>query len=79
MEDRFKKSEKTSSEDGLHDLFRVHAVGFPVFSSMLVGSMEGTLQKTTDRMGADLIVVPKEFEKSMADCPFSGGIVQFQF
>ena len=23
------------------------------FSSMLVGSMEGTLQKTTDRMGAD--------------------------
>lgn len=48
------------------------------FSSMLVGSMEGTLQKTTDRMGADLIVVPKEFEKSMA-VPFFWGIVQFQF
>lgn len=49
------------------------------FSSMLVGSMEGTLQKTTDRMGADLIVVPKEFEKSMADSLFLGELCSFSF
>ena len=37
------------------------------FSFMLVGSMEGTLKKTTHRMGAELIFLQKKFDKSMAE------------
>lgn len=49
------------------------------FSSILVGSMEGTLKKTTDRIGADIIVVPKEFERDMADSLFLGELCSFTF
>ncbi|MDU6877531.1 ABC transporter permease [Clostridium tepidum] len=49
------------------------------FSSVLVDSMTDNLQKTTDRLGADIIVVPKEYEKDMADSLFMGELCNFNF
>ena len=48
-------------------------------SSVLVDSMEGMIEKTTNRMGADVIVVPKEFEREMADSLFLGELCDFTF
>ncbi|MBR4878840.1 MAG: FtsX-like permease family protein [Clostridia bacterium] len=48
-------------------------------SSVLVDSMESTIEKTTNRMGADVIVVPKEFEREMADSLFLGELCNFNF
>ena len=48
-------------------------------SSVLVDSMQGTLQKTTDRLGADIIVVPEEYEREMADSLFLGELCSFTF
>ena len=48
-------------------------------SSVLVESMQGTLQKTVDRMGADVIVVPEEYERDMADSLFLGELCDFTF
>ncbi len=48
-------------------------------SSVLVDSMESMIEKTTNRMGADVIVVPKEFEREMADSLFLGELCDFTF
>ena len=48
-------------------------------SSVLVESMQGSLQKTVDRMGADVIVVPEEYEREMADSLFLGELCDFTF
>ena len=48
-------------------------------SSVLVESMQGSLQKTVDRMGADVIVVPEEYERDMADSLFLGELCDFTF
>lgn len=48
-------------------------------SSVLVDSMEESLEKTVNRIGADVIVVPKEYESSMADSLFMGELCNFSF
>ncbi len=48
-------------------------------SSVLVDSMEDSLEKTVNRIGADVIVVPKEYESSMADSLFMGELCNFSF
>jgi len=48
-------------------------------SSVLVDSMEASLEKTVNRIGADVIVVPKEYESSMADSLFMGELCNFSF
>lgn len=46
---------------------------------VLTGSMKAGLNKTVNRMGADIIVVPKEYERSMADSLFLGEMCSFTF
>lgn len=48
-------------------------------SSVLVDSMEESLEKTVNRIGADVIVVPKEYESNMADSLFMGELCNFSF
>ena len=48
-------------------------------STVLIDSMKNSLEKTTNRMGADVIVVPKEHERAMADSLFQGTISYFTF
>ena len=49
-------------------IFFVFMLSFSLMlSTVLVDSMKDRLEKTTDRLGADIIVVPKEYERSMAD------------
>ena len=48
-------------------------------SSVLTYSMEESVEKTTDRMGADIIVVPEEYEEDMADSLFLGELCDFTF
>lgn len=48
-------------------------------SSVLTHSMKDSLQKTTDRLGADIIVVPQEYERDMADALFLGELCDFTF
>ncbi len=48
-------------------------------STVLVDSMNDGLEKTANRMGADVIVVPKEYEKDMADALFLGEMCNFTF
>lgn len=48
-------------------------------STVLIDSMKSSLEKTTNRMGADVIVVPKEHEREMADSLFQGTISYFTF
>lgn len=47
--------------------------------SVLTDSMESSLQNTTDRLGADIIVVPEEYEGEMADSLFMGELCSFDF
>ncbi len=49
------------------------------FCTVLTDSMSESLEKTTNRMGADVIVVPEEYEKDMADSLFQGNISSFSF
>lgn len=52
-------------------IFFVFMLSFSLMlSTVLVDSMKDRLEKTTDRLGADIIVVPKEYERSMADSLF---------
>jgi len=48
-------------------------------STVLTDSLSDSLEKTTNRMGADVIVVPDEYEKDMADALFQGTISSFSF
>lgn len=48
-------------------------------STVLADSMSDSLEKTTNRMGADVIVVPKEHERSMSASLFQGTISSFHF
>ena len=48
-------------------------------STVLTDSLSDSLEKTTNRMGADVIVVPKEYERDMADALFQGTISAFNF
>lgn len=47
--------------------------------SVLTESMQGNLDKSIDRMGADVIVVPKEYQRDMADALFLGEKCDFTF
>lgn len=47
--------------------------------TVLTDSMSESLDKTLNRMGADVIVVPEEYEKDMADALFQGNISSFSF
>ncbi len=49
------------------------------FCTVLTDSLSESLEKTTNRMGADVIVVPEEYEKDMADALFQGNISSFTF
>lgn len=61
-------------------VFFVFMLSFSLMlSTVLVDSMEERLSKTTDRLGADIIVVPKEYEHSMADSLFLGEKCNFTF
>ena len=54
-------------------IFFVFMLSFSLMlSTVLVDSMKDRLEQTTDRLGADIIVVPKEYERSMADSLFFG-------
>ena len=48
-------------------------------STVLTDSLSDSLEKTTNRMGADVIVVPEEYEKDMVDSLFQGAISSFSF
>ena len=48
-------------------------------TTVLVDSMKSGLEKTANRMGADIIVVPKEYERNMADALFLGELCSFTF
>ncbi len=48
-------------------------------STVLTDSMSDSLEKTTNRLGADVIVVPEEYEKDMVDALFQGSISSFSF
>ena len=48
-------------------------------SSVLTDSLSDSLEKTTNRMGAHVIVVPEEYEKDMSDALFQGEISSFTF
>ena len=48
-------------------------------STVLTDSLSDSLEKTTNRMGADVIVVPDEYEKDMVDALFQGSISSFSF
>ena len=61
-------------------IFFVFMLSFSLMlSTVLVDSMKDRLEKTTDRLGADIIVVPKEYERSMADSLFLGEKCDFTF
>ena len=47
--------------------------------TVLTDSMRAGLEKTVNRMGADIIVVPKEYEREMADSLFLGEMCSFTF
>lgn len=47
--------------------------------TVLADSMRAGLDKTVNRMGADIIVVPKEYEREMADALFLGEMCSFTF
>lgn len=49
------------------------------FTTVLVDSMKNGLEKTVNRLGADIIVVPKEYERNMADSLFLGELCSFSF
>ena len=48
-------------------------------STVLTDSMSDSLEKTTNRLGADVIVVPEEYEQDMVDALFQGSISSFSF
>lgn len=48
-------------------------------STVLTDSLSDSLEKTTNRMGADVIVVPDEYERDMVDALFQGTISSFSF
>ena len=48
-------------------------------TTVLTDSLTDSLEKTTNRMGADVIVVPEEYEKDMANALFQGTISNFSF
>lgn len=48
-------------------------------TTVLTDSMSDSLEKTTNRLGADVIVVPDEYEKDMVDALFQGSISSFSF
>ena len=48
-------------------------------STVLTDSLSDSLEKTTNRMGADVIVVPEEYERDMVDALFQGTISSFSF
>ena len=61
-------------------IFFVFMLSFSLMlSTVLVDSMKDRLEQTTDRLGADIIVVPKEYERSMADSLFLGEKCDFTF
>lgn len=61
-------------------IFFVFMLAVSLFlGSVLTGSMKAGLDKTVNRMGADIIVVPKEYERDMADALFLGEMCSFTF
>ncbi len=48
-------------------------------TTVLTDSLADSLEKTTNRLGADVIVVPDEYEKDMVDALFQGSISSFSF
>lgn len=48
-------------------------------SKILTGSMQNCIRKTVDRIGADVIVAPSEYESELSDSLFSGGLCSFYF
>ena len=47
--------------------------------TVLADSLKGTLDNTIGRLGADIIVVPEEYEREMADSLFLGELCSFTF
>ncbi len=48
-------------------------------SRILTGSMQNCIHKTVDRIGADVIVAPSEYESEISNSLFSGGLCSFYF
>ena len=48
-------------------------------SRVLTESMKTCIDKTVDRIGADVIVAPGEYESDLSDSLFSGGLCSFYF
>ena len=61
-------------------IFFVWILAMSLFlGTVLTDSMRSGLEKTINRMGADIIVVPKEYEREMADSLFLGEMCSFTF
>lgn len=61
-------------------IFFVWALAFCLFiSSVLLDSFSDSLDRTLDRLGADIIVVPQEFAREAADSLFLGELNSFSF
>lgn len=48
-------------------------------SRVLTESMKTCIDKSVDRIGADVIVAPGEYESDLSDSLFSGGLCSFYF
>lgn len=61
-------------------IFFVFVLAASLFlGAVLTSSMQAGLNKTVNRLGADIIVVPKEYERDMADALFLGEMCDFTF
>ena len=61
-------------------IFFVFVLAVALFlGTVLASSMRAGLDKTVNRLGADVMVVPKEYERDMADALFLGEMHDFTF
>lgn len=73
------KSAKTSCSYPLYDVLCFYAVHIIVLQLRVGRQHARNIAKTTDRLGADIIVVPEEYEREMADSLFLGELCSFTF
>lgn len=60
-------------------IFTMIIVGMTFTSTILLKSMEKSIDNTIDRIGADIIVVPSEYEDDMKEALFLGEACSFYF
>ena len=60
-------------------LFKMLLVGMTFTSTILLNSMDKSIDNTVNRIGSDIIVVPQEYEDDMKDSLFLGEPCSFYF